>query len=270
MGHNLIHAAAALAFLATIATTLEPIDCSTRKGPTSSMEVTNPYDEIVSIRTCNDIDGCIGVGSQSRYGDCDFQVIQPNTTVVLVFDAFDANSPPTGPVRDALQYLVFDSDADTGMCPQNNQTYQQALSRDEFWGKAGGIVDNVTWPLRHTVDFPQRTCHFCDSATPAAGFAMEVVNPYTHNTTTTETWVKVRACRHAKCAGDSWQVAHYDDCEDKIDSEMRSAKVFLDDAVQYVVFSCTGLENNGIEVLYKPLSGKWPPSVSVDCTAPLK
>ena len=211
------------------------------------MEVTNPYDEIISIRTCNDIDGCIGVGNTTsyyaRYSDCmtpagNFQVIPPNTTVVLVFDAFDANSPPVGPVRDAVQYFVFDSDADTGMCPQNNQTSQQALSRDEFWGKAGGILDNVTWPLRHTIDFPQRTCHFCDSATPAAGFSMEVVNPY--NATTTETWVKMRACRHAKCSGDSWQVAHYDDCEAKIDSEMHSAKVFLDDAVQYVVFSCTG------------------------------
>lgn len=258
-------AAAAVALLISIAAAVQIIDCSSRGGPTTSMEVTNPYNETVSIRTCNNNEGCIGAGnSTTRYGDCLYQEILPVSTVKLVFDSSDPHAAPHYPMLDAVQYLVFDNDNEySTMCTQNNQTAQQALSRDEFWGKGTWGVDNVTWPARHTIEFPQRTCHFCAPTAPPKEFTMEVINSYAE-----QTWVKVRTCRHAKCSGDNWEPAHYDDCWDKITSNS-SAKVRLDKAVQYVVFSCTGILNEGTEVLYKPETG-WPQSVSVDCAQPPK
>ena len=75
---------------------------------------------------------------------------------------------------------------------------------------------------------------------------MEVINSYAE-----QTWVKVRTCRHAKCSGDNWEPAHYDDCWDKITSNS-SAKVRLDKAVQYVVFSCTGIASTRLSPSHSP------------------
>jgi len=261
----------AMVFISTVAAfSLESvIDCSTGKAPTAAIQVTNPYDEFVSIRTCNDVQGCYGVVNKNdtatRYGDCNFQVIQPKSTVKLVFDGRNT-PPPPWPALDAVEYLVFHNEntAYPGICSQSNTTWQQALSRDEFWAKSlSQYPNNITWPDSHTIDFPQRTCHFCDDATAKPEYTMEVINPYPHSPMT---FVKIRACRYAKCSGDMWELDRYDDCYAKIISNT-SAKVHLDAAVQYVVFSCTGLENNGLEFLYKQ-KARWPQSFEVHCKPP--